>query len=103
VTIRLKRAAAARRRARWLNDVRYVRFPRFKCATLPVEAIVSIIMCGVHTPVLGVRENREAVFAGHAEPREARRPACGENHAGLGRADFSLSVAREAGNPKMIL
>ena len=72
MTIRLKRAAAARRRARWLNDVRYVRFPRFKCATLLVEAIVSIIMCGMHTG-LGVRENREAVFAGHAERREARR------------------------------
>jgi hypothetical protein len=49
VTIRLKRAAAARRSARWLNDVRYLRFPRFKCATLLVEAIVSIIMCGMHT------------------------------------------------------
>jgi len=59
-------------RARGLNDVRYVRFPRFKCATLLVEAIVSIVMCGMHTG-LGVRENREAVFAGHAERHEARR------------------------------
>ena len=102
VTIRLKRAAAARRRARWLNDVRYVRFPRFKCATLLVEAIVSIIMCGMHTGFGRAREPRGGLRGARRAPR-GPSPACGENHAGLGRSDFSLSVAREAGNPKMIL
>jgi hypothetical protein len=32
-----------------------------------------IDQCVACTPVLGVRENREAVFAGRAERREARR------------------------------
>ena len=47
-------------------------FPGFKRAPLLREPIVSVIVRGVHI-ILRVGENGKAVFAGHAERREARR------------------------------